>query len=116
MDKENDKSSGCSGYSDKDFAFNFCTAANVFTAAGGKIPDSWLLLDSEATEHVIKSKQMVVNKHKAKHGSKIYGSTGSKVATNIATMEGVGRVIFEQDGPANVLSLHKNGKDVPHHV
>ena len=110
VDKDNAKSSGYSGYSDKDFAFNFCAAANVFTASGGKITDSWLLLDRKATEHAIKSKRVVVNIRKAKHGCIIYGSTGSKVAANITTMRGVGRVIFDQDGPANVLSLAKMRK------
>ena len=110
VDEDNDESSRCSGYSDEDFAFNFCTAANVFTAASIKIQGSWLLLDSGATEHVIKSKRMVVNICKSKYGCRIYGSTGSKVAMNTATMGGVGRVIFDQDGTANVLSLAKMGK------
>ena len=52
---------------------------------------------------------MVFNIRKAKHGCRIYGSTGSKVEMNITTMRGVGRVIFDQDGPANVLSLAKMG-------
>ena len=109
VDEDNDKSIRCSGYRDEDFSFNFCTVANVFTAAGVKIPDSWLLLDSEATENVIKSKRMVVNIRKAKHGCRIYSSTGSKGGNNMATMGGVGRVVFDQDGPANVLSLAKMG-------
>ena len=71
MDKNNSKSSGYSGYSDNYFAFNFYTATNVFTAASGKIPDSWLLMDRKATEHVIKSKRVVVNILKAKHGCRI---------------------------------------------
>ena len=79
VDEDNEESCGCSGYIDEDFAFNFCTAANFFMAAGGNITDSWLLLDSKATEHVIKSNRMVVNILKAKHGCRIYGSTGSKV-------------------------------------
>ena len=32
------------------------------------------------------------------------------MATNIAIIGGVGRVIFDQDGPANLLSLTKMGK------
>ena len=50
---------------------------------------------------------MVFNIRKAKHGCRIYGSTGIMMATSIATMEGVSRVIFDQDGPVNVLSLSK---------
>ena len=53
---------------------------------------------------------MVVNICKAKHGCRIYCSTGIKLVTNTATMGGVGRVIFDQYGLANVLSLAKMGK------
>ena len=128
MNDENDESSGCSGYSEETFAFEFCTsvildkvnkkdkfitieeAVKFFTATGGNLLDDWLLLDSEATEHIIKNKHMVKNIRKAKRGCKIYGSTGNKVAPNIATMVGVGNVLFDEDSPANVLSLAKMGE------
>ena len=53
---------------------------------------------------------MVVNIRKAKRGCRIYGSTGNKVSLNIATMSGIGKVVFDEDGPANILSLAKMGE------
>ena len=51
----------------------------------------------------------MVNIGKAKRGYRIYGNTGSKVVPNIATMGGLGKVVFDDYGPANVF-LAKMGK------
>ena len=61
--------------------------AKIIMVADGSIPKIWLILDSEATDHVIFDK-LVKNIRKSKKGCHIYG-TRNKFSNACASMEGI---------------------------
>ena len=74
---------------------------------GNGIKDSWLLLDSESSIHLIKNPKLLSNIQRAPNGASmvIACNAGTARTCLVGDMKGVGVVWYYKYGIANVLSL-----------
>ena len=70
-----------------------------------RIPDKWILLDSQSTVDMFKNKKLLKNIHDAKKALSLHCNAIATV-NNIGDLPGYGTVWFYEDGIANILSLN----------
>jgi hypothetical protein len=72
---------------------------------GGRIPKSWVLLDSQSTTDAFSNPELLKDIHEV-HGSLTIHTQAGKAVTKLrGTLPGYGEVWFCPDGIANILSL-----------
>ena len=69
------------------------------------IPESWILLDSESTVSVFKTKDLVSNIRNSKNSLRVMTNGGPQLSSQIATVENLGDVWFNTRSLANILSM-----------
>ncbi len=72
---------------------------------GGRIPKSWILLDSQSTTDVYSNPHLLTNIRKAKGTLTIHTQAGKAITTMKGTVKGYGDVWYHAKGIANILSL-----------
>ena len=72
---------------------------------GGRIPSSWLLLDSQSTAHVFSNSRLLKNIHEVAGSLTIHTQTGTAVTKLQGYVQGIGAVWYHPGGIANILSL-----------
>ena len=77
-----------------------------------RIPDSWILLDSQSTVDVFKNKKLLKNIHDAKMALSLHCNAGIAMVNKNRDLPGYGTLWFYEDGIANILSLN-NVKKLP---
>jgi len=70
-----------------------------------RIPDSWILLDSQSTVDVFMNKRLLKNIHDAKKPLSLLYNDGIATVSKVGDISGYGTVWFYEDGIANILSL-----------
>jgi hypothetical protein len=94
-------------FSDEDyegFAFVQEVACNMNNKA--RIPESWILLDTQSTVDVFKNKKLLKNICDAKMALSLHCNVGIATVNKIGDLPGYGTVWFYEDGIANILSLN----------
>ena len=84
----------------------------TFSQSGKKIPDNWILLDSQSTVDIFCNPRLVENIHRVKDGMKIQCNAGTQVTTLVGDLPGYGPVWFDSRAIANETCQRK----VPHSV
>ena len=77
----------------------------TFSQSGKKIPDDWILLDSQSTVDIFCNSRLIENIHKVKDTMKIQCNAGTRVTNLVGDLPGYGPVWFDSRVIANVLSL-----------
>ena len=77
----------------------------TFSQSGKKIPDNWILLDSQSTVDIFCNPRLVENIHRVKDRMKIQCNAGTWVTNLVGDLPGYGPVWFDSRVIANVLSL-----------
>ena len=72
---------------------------------GGRIPQLWLLLDSQSTTDAISNPDLLRNIHEVKGSLTIHTQAGKAVTKLRGTLPGYGMVWYCPNGIANILSL-----------
>jgi hypothetical protein len=72
---------------------------------GGRIPKSWILLDSQSTTDVYSNPNLLTNIRKVKGSLTIHTQAGKAMTTMKGTVPGYGDVWYHAKGIANILSL-----------
>jgi hypothetical protein len=72
---------------------------------GGRIPKSWILLDSQSTTDVYSNPHLLTNIRKVPGSLTIYTQAGKAMTTLKGTVPGYGDVWYYAKGIANILSL-----------
>ena len=78
------------------------------------IPQSWLVLDSAATDTVFCNSQLLSDVRTVPIPLNIIGTTGSQQMNLIGEYPGLGTIWLDQHGIANIVSLHQVKKQ--HHI
>ena len=94
-------------FSDEDyegFVFVQDITCNMYDKA--RIPDRWILLDSQSTVDMFKNKKLLRNIHDAKKALSLHYNSGIAMVNKIGDLPGYGTVWFYEDGIANILSLN----------
>ena len=71
-----------------------------------RIPDSWILLDSQSTVDVFMNNKLLKNIHDAKKALSLHCNSRVTTANKIGDLPGYSTVWFYEDGIANILSLN----------
>jgi len=71
-----------------------------------RIPDSWILLDSQSTVDVFMNKKLQKNVRDAKNAFLLHCNAGVTTLNKIGDLPGYSTVRFYEDGIANILSLN----------
>ena len=77
----------------------------MFSQSVKKIPDEWILLDSQSTVDIFCNPRLVQNIHRVKERMKIQCNAGTRVTNLVGDLPGYGPVWFDSRAIANVLSL-----------
>ena len=77
----------------------------MFSQSGRKIPDEWILLDSQSTVDIFCNPRLVQNICRVKERMKIQCNAGAQVTNLVGDLPGYGPVWFDSRAIANVLSL-----------
>ena len=77
----------------------------MFSQSGKKIPDNWILLDSQSTVDIFCNPRLVENIRRVKDRMKIQCNAGTQVTNLVGDLPGYGPVWFNSRAIANVLSL-----------
>ena len=77
----------------------------MFSQSGKKIPDNWILLDSQSTVDIFCNPRLVENIWRVKDRMKIQCNAGTRVTNLVGDLTGYGPVWFDSRVIANVLSL-----------
>ena len=77
----------------------------MFSQSVKKIPDEWILLDSQSTVDIFCDPRLVQNIHRVKERMKIQCNAGTRVTNLVGDLPGYGPVWFDSRAIANVLSL-----------
>ena len=71
-----------------------------------RIPDSWILLDSQSTVDVFMNKILLKNIRDEKTTLSLNCNAGISIESKVGDLPGYGTVWFYEDGIANILSLN----------
>ena len=77
----------------------------TFSQSGKKIPDEWILLDSQSTVDIFCNLNLVQNIPRVKERMKIQCNAGTRVTNLVGDLPGYGPLWFDSRAIANVLSL-----------
>lgn len=69
------------------------------------IPDSWVLLDSQSTIDVFRSKELLHNVRQSPTRMRIHSNAGTTVTDMVGDYPGYGTVWYDPKGIANILSM-----------
>jgi hypothetical protein len=72
---------------------------------GGRIPKSWMLLDSQSTTDAVSNPDMLIDIHEVRGSLTIHTQAGKAVTKLRGTFPGYGEVWFCPNGITNILSL-----------
>ena len=77
----------------------------MFSQSGKKIPDNWILLDSQSMVDIFCNPRLVENIRRVKDRMKIQCNAGTRVTNLVGDLPGYGPVWFDSRAIANVLIL-----------
>ena len=92
----------------RDFAFVQDVTCNMNNKA--RIPDSWILLDSQSTVDVFKNNKLLKNIRDAKKALSLHCNAGISTVNKVGDLPGYSKVWFYEDCIANILSLNNVNK------
>ncbi|KAG7373305.1 reverse transcriptase RNA-dependent DNA polymerase [Nitzschia inconspicua] len=75
------------------------------TGRGGLIPENWILIDSESTLSMFKSRHLLTNIRHARKPIRVCGTGGDIVSYWIGDLHGLGTVWLDDRSLANIISL-----------
>ncbi|KAG7347353.1 reverse transcriptase RNA-dependent DNA polymerase [Nitzschia inconspicua] len=75
------------------------------TGRGGLIPENWILIDSESTLSMFKSRHLLTNIRRAPKPIRVCGTGGEIVSYWIGDLHGLGTVWLDDRSLANIISL-----------
>ena len=74
---------------------------------GGRIKQSWILLDNQSTVDVFQNRALLSNVRQVKGFMDIHCNAGVASTNWVGDLPGYGMVWYHQEGIANILSLSK---------
>ena len=78
-----------------------------FYQANGKIPKTWVLLDSLSTVDIFCNPHLLKNIRRSSEGVRIHCNAGSRLTNLIGDLPGYGTVWYDPKAIANILSLRQ---------
>jgi hypothetical protein len=79
----------------------------AFHQSQGHVNKNWILLDNCSTLYILCNKKLLTNIRPSKTSLKNNFNAGSKVITQVGTLQNYGMVWYSTDAIANILSLSR---------
>ena len=78
-----------------------------FYQANGKIPKTWVLLDSQSTVDIFCNHHLLKNIRRTPEGMRVHCNAGSRLTNLVGDLPGYGTVWYDPKAIANILSLRR---------